>query len=152
MDTVLWVLFYTVNEIKGLGKQREPKKKNKKGICCLLKYKSKTQAVRMQNSDLSQSKILKANMLQGSVNFTDFKNVRCLEIDTTLKFNTTIVLKYFNTRNKSVILCESETQNLMQNLKCFSEKNPKHSQAVAKDQQQQQSKTSNLSSLDPTNQ
>lgn len=27
MDTVLWVFFYTVNEIKGLGKQREQKKR-----------------------------------------------------------------------------------------------------------------------------
>jgi len=47
----------------------------------------------VQSSDLSLSKILRVNMFQECINFTDFKVVRCLEIDMTiLKVNTIIVL------------------------------------------------------------
>lgn len=47
----------------------------------------------VQSSDLSLSKIVTDKMLQESINFTDFKIVRCLEIDmTTLKFNTITLL------------------------------------------------------------
>lgn len=37
----------------------------------------------MQSSDLSLSKILRADMLQGNVNFTDFRTVGQLDIDQT---------------------------------------------------------------------
>lgn len=49
--------------------------------------------MKVQSSDLSLSKIFRADMLQDNVNFIDFKTVRQLDIDlTTLKFNTITVL------------------------------------------------------------
>lgn len=93
----------------------------------------------VQSSDFSLSKILRDNMLQEGISLINFKIDRCSAIYIKiLKLNIITVLSYLNTRKKSVILYESESQNWMQDLKTFSWKQLQHSQTVAKDQQNQQ--------------